>query len=65
MSFPFFFGANHDCVVTPIERFVNEARPARYPPTRCGWWTEMMITDVYEYRKAWRGRIPDPELDPG
>ncbi len=65
VSFPFFFGANHDCVVTPLERFVNEARPARYPPTRCGWWTEMMITDAYEYRKAWRGRIPNPELAPG
>ena len=65
LSFPFFFGANHDCVVTPIEHFVSDERPARYPPTRCGWWTEMMITNAYEYRKAWRGRIPDPELDPG
>ena len=63
VSFPFFFGANHDCVVRPLPRFVSEDRPARYPPTRCGWWTEAMITDVYEYRADHRGRIPNPELD--
>ncbi len=64
VSFPFFFGANHDCIVSPLESFVSTERPALYPPTRCGWWTEKMITDVYEYRKACRGRIPDPELEP-
>ncbi len=64
LSFPFFFGANHDCVVSPLERFVGAGRPPLYPPTRCGWWTERMITDVYEYRRAWRGRLPDPELGP-
>lgn len=64
VSFPFFFGANHDCIVRPLPQFTSSERPARYPPTRCGWWTEMMITDVYEYREAFRGRIPDPELPP-
>ena len=63
-SFPFFFGANHDCVVRPLPGFTGPDRPARYPPTRCGWWTEMMITDAYDYRAAWRGRVPDPELAP-
>lgn len=62
VSFPFFFGANHDCIVRPLPQFVSEERPAQYPPTRCGWWTEMMITDVYEYRVKYRGNIPDPEL---
>ncbi len=60
-SFPFFFGANHDCVVSPLPRFTSPDRPARYPPTQCGLWTEWMITEVYEYRTAFRGHIPDPE----
>jgi len=62
LSFPFFFGANHDCVVHTLPQFVSADRPAKYPPTRCGWWTETMITAVYEYRKAARGTVPDPEL---
>lgn len=62
VSFPFFFGANHDCIVEPLPQFVSDERPAKYPPTRCGWWTETMITDVYEYRKKARGTVPNPEL---
>lgn len=61
-SFPFFFGANHGCVVAPLPQFTGPGRPARYPPTRCGWWTEAMITDAYDYRIPWRGKLPDPEL---
>lgn len=62
VSFPFFFGANYDCVVRPLPQFVSEERPAQFPPTRCGLWTENMITDVYEYRVKYRGNITKPEL---
>jgi len=62
VSFPFFFGANHDCVVRTLPQFVTAERPLKYPPTRCGWWTETMVTGVYEYRKAARGTVPNPEL---
>ena len=48
LSFPFFFGTNHDCIVRPLPQFTGPGRPPKYPPTRCGWWTESMLTAVYE-----------------
>ncbi len=61
-SMPFFFGANYDTVVEPLAKCCGPDNPPRYPPTRTGWWTNSMITDAYEYRKYYRGKIPDPEL---
>ncbi len=63
-SFPFFFGANYSTVARCLPQFRSAERPARYPPTMCGPWTETMITDVYEYRKAFRGKLPNAELAP-
>jgi len=62
ISFPLFFGANYDTVVRCLPQFQGPDNPPKYPPTRCGWWTENMITDVYEYRVAHRGKVPNPEL---
>ncbi len=61
-SFPFFFGANYDAVATCLPSFRSAERPAKYPPTSCGLWTEAMLTDVYAYRKPWRGKVPNPEM---
>ena len=63
MSFPLFFAANHRTVVRCLPQFQGPDNPPKYPPTRSGWWTEKMITDVYEYRVDHRGKVPDPELD--
>jgi len=63
VSFPFFFGANYDCVVSPLPQFTAADNPAKFPPTRCGLWTENMITDVYEYRVTYRGKLDNPEMD--
>jgi isopenicillin N synthase-like dioxygenase len=63
-SFPFFFGANYETIVRPLPQFCSADNPPRYPPTKCGYWTETMITDAYAYRAAFRGRVPDPELAP-
>ncbi|MBN35674.1 MAG: 2OG-Fe(II) oxygenase [Rhodospirillaceae bacterium] len=62
VSFPFFFGANYDTVVRPLPQFTSDDKPAQFPPTMCGPWTETQITDVYEYRVAYRGKVPNPEL---
>ncbi|MFP6741431.1 MAG: 2-oxoglutarate and iron-dependent oxygenase domain-containing protein [Alphaproteobacteria bacterium] len=61
-SMPFFFGANYDTIVAPLAECCGPDNPPRYPPTRSGWWTNNMITEAYEYRKAYRGKIPNPEL---
>lgn len=61
-SFPFFFGANYETVVRPLPQFCSPGNPPRFPPTKCGFWTETMITDAYEYRRAFRGKVPNPEL---
>ncbi len=63
LSFPLFFAANHRTVVRCLPQFQSPDNPPKYPPTRSGWWTETMITDVYEYRAAHRGTVPNPELD--
>ncbi len=60
-SMPFFFGANYDTVVAPLAECCGPNNPPRYPPTRSGEWSVNMITDAYEYRKAQRGHVPDPE----
>ena len=62
-SMPFFFGANYGTVVRTLPGCTGPDNPARYPPTNCGLWTESMITDAYEYRRAHRGTVPNPELD--
>jgi isopenicillin N synthase-like dioxygenase len=63
-SMPFFFGLNYDTIVTPLAECCGPDNPPRYPPTRSGWWTDRMITDAYDYRKAYRGKLPNPELTP-
>ena len=61
-SFPMFFGTNHDTVVRVLEGCTGPDSPPRYPPTHAGYWTETMHTHVYSYRRAERGKIPNPEL---
>ena len=61
-SFPMFFGTNHDTVVRVLEPCTGPDNPPRYPPTHAGYWTETMHTHVYTYRRAERGKIPNPEL---
>ena len=61
-SFPVFFGTNHDTVVRVLEPCTGPDNPPRYPPTHAGYWTETMHTHVYTYRRADRGKIPNPEL---
>ncbi len=54
-SLPFFFGANHDTVVTCLPTCQRDDLPARYPPTTAGDWTVANITAAYAYRKARAG----------
>lgn len=61
-SLPFFFGANYNTVVRPLEVCAGPDNPPRYPPTKCGYWTENMHTYSYAYRWKDRGKLPDPEL---
>lgn len=61
-SLPFFFGANYDTVVEPLPCCVGPDNPPRYPPTKCGLWTETMHTLAYVYRRADRGKLPNPEM---
>jgi isopenicillin N synthase-like dioxygenase len=56
-SMPFFFGANYDTVVAPLEVCCGPGNPPRYPPTASGLWSVRMITDAYEYRKDYRGKL--------
>ncbi len=50
-SLPFFFGADHDAVVTCLDSCRSAERPARYPPITAGEWTVSNITAAYGYRK--------------
>jgi isopenicillin N synthase-like dioxygenase len=50
-SLPFFFGANHDTVVTCLPTCQSADRPPRYAPTTAGEWTVANITAAYSYRK--------------
>ncbi len=50
-SLPFFFGANHDTVVTCLPTCQSAERPARYAPITAGEWTVSNITAAYAYRK--------------
>ena len=61
-SFPFFFGTNYETVVKCLEHCCGPDNPPRYPPTKCGYWTENMHTYSYVYRHPDRGKLPDPEL---
>tara|TARA_Y100000588_G_scaffold366937_1_gene433160 strand:+ start:3087 stop:4196 length:1110 start_codon:yes stop_codon:yes gene_type:complete len=60
-SFPLFFAAEHETIVTPLATCVDEHNPVRYPPVQSGLWTNKMISEVYEYRARARGNIPDPQ----
>lgn len=60
-SFPMFVAANYDAIVRCLDTFVGPDRPAQFPPTQQGLWTVNQITDAYEYRRAYRGKVPSPE----
>lgn len=60
-SFPLFFAAEHETIVQPLASCTDSFHPPRYPPVQSGLWTNMMISEVYEYRARARGNIPDPE----
>lgn len=61
-SMPLFFGTNHDCIVECLASCVSAERPAAYPPTHAGYWTENMHSYSYAYRWEERGKLPNPEL---
>jgi isopenicillin N synthase-like dioxygenase len=63
-SMPFFYGANYNTVARCIPSLLKPGETPKFPPTRCGWWTIMNTTQVYEYRRAFRyaGKVPNPEL---
>ena len=61
-SIPMFFATNHDTVVRVLDECSGPDNPPRYPPTHAGYWTETMHTHVYAYRRADRGKLPNPEL---
>ena len=61
-SLPFFFGANYDTMVEPLPCCIGPGNPPRYPPTKCGTWTETMHTLAYVYRWPDRGKLSDPEM---
>ena len=62
ISFPLFFGANHDTVVRCLDNCTSADNPPRYPPTHSGYWIENMHTFSYVYRHHERGKLPNPEL---
>ena len=62
ISFPLFFGANHDTVVRCLDSCTGPDNPPRYPPTHSGYWIENMHTFSYVYRHHERGKLPNPEL---
>ena len=61
-SFPFFFAANYDTVVSCLDSCISEEKPAAYPPTKFGYWVENMHAYSYAYRHDERGKLPKPEL---
>ena len=61
-SFPFFFAANYDTVVSCLENCSSEDNPPAYPPTKFGYWVENMHAYSYVYRHDGRGKLPGPEL---
>jgi isopenicillin N synthase-like dioxygenase len=63
-SMPFFYGANYDTIVRPIDRCTGPGNPPRYRPTKCGLWMEAMLAHAYAYRRADRDKLPDPEIGP-
>ena len=62
-SFPFFFAANYETVVSCLETCTNMHHPPIYPPTKFGYWVENMHAYSYVYRHDERGRLPNPELE--
>lgn len=63
-SLPFFYGANADTVVAPLDCCTSPDNPPRYPPTNSGYWTDMMYAEAYAYRRPHRDHLPKPELTP-
>ena len=63
-SMPFFYGANYETVARCIPSLLKPGEKPKFPPTKCGYWTETNNTAVYEYRRAFRetGKVPNPEL---
>ena len=62
-SFPFFFAANYETVVSCLETCTNKHYPPIYPPTKFGYWVENMHAYSYVYRHDERGKLPNPELE--
>lgn len=48
-SFPFFYGANYDTVVTCLESCRDEGQPPKYPPTSAGEWAVVNIRQAYNF----------------
>jgi isopenicillin N synthase-like dioxygenase len=46
----FFFDPNYDCVVQPLEQFVNAQHPARYEPTTMGAHVHRGFDGTFAYR---------------
>ena len=63
-SLPFFFGANADTIVAPLDCCTGPDNPPRYPPTQSGYWTDMMYAEAYTYRRPFLDQLPKPELTP-
>ncbi len=61
-SFPFFFAANYDTVVSCLDNCTSEDNPPAYPPTKFGYWVENMHAYSYVYRHDERGKLPNPEF---
>ncbi|MEX2202296.1 MAG: 2OG-Fe(II) oxygenase family protein [Dongiaceae bacterium] len=63
-SMPFFYGASYDTVASCVPSLLKPGEKPKFPPTKCGYWTEMNNTAAYEYRRAFRetGKVPNPEL---
>jgi len=55
-SFPFFATCDYDTVVAPHPRFVDQARPARYPPIVSGEHLFAQTARTFAYLKARRAR---------
>ena len=61
-SFPFFFAANYETVVSCLETGTNKHHPSMYPPTKFGYWVENMHAYSYVYRHDERGKLPNLSL---
>ena len=51
-SIPFFFGCDHDVILTPPPTCVAEDRPWRYEPIKAGAYVKSRLDEVYTVVKA-------------